>query len=363
MRAAGEKGNGSEEADRRSGDAVGGENDGWGDTYGVPSYLRSKEYEAFCLPEGKLDFERMENGTASEECTRGRDGLWEAMCAEAAEVSRQELILSSFLYTSILAHKSFEKALSFVLSNRLQDATLLSTQLNEIFSASLTEDPSIGLAARSDIVATHERDPACRTLIDALLYFKGYQSIQCVRIAHHLWNKGDYFMAQMLQSRISEVYAVDIHPAANFGSGILLDHATGVVIGETARVGDNCSIMQGVTLGGTGKDTGDRHPKVGKGVLIGPNATVLGNIRIGRGAMIAAGSLVLKSVPDYTMVAGAPAVEVGRVPDGTIPSIAMQQKWTDVSKKRFCDEWEASVREMIGKSSPKADDDFLATSI
>lgn len=305
-------------------------------------------YEEFCSPRGELNFARV-NGARDDE--KSRDKLWEAIRTEAGEVAKTELILSSFLYTSILAHNSFEKALSFVLSNRLQDATLLSTQLNEIFSMALAEDTSIGLAARSDIVATHERDPACRTFVDALLYSKGAQSIQCTRIANHLWKKGDSFMAQMLQSRISEVYAVDIHPAATFGSGILLDHATGVVIGETAKVGDNCSIMQGVTLGGTGKDTGDRHPKVGKGVLIGPNATVLGNIRIGRGAMIAAGSLVLKSVPDYTMVAGAPAVEVGRVPDGTIPSLQMEQRWTDVSKKRFCDEWEASVKDALDRKN------------
>ena len=197
-------------------------NSAWGEHWGVPSYLRSKEYEEFCSPRGEFDFKMIsdynidegdEASSLSEDHIQS-DGLWQVMRSQANEAVKEEMILSSFLYTSILAHSSFEKALAFVLSNRLKDATLLSTQLNEIFVSCLSEDPTIGVAARSDIVATHERDPACRTYIDALLYFKGYQSIQCMRIAHHLWCKGDYFMAQMLQSRISEVYAVDIHPAA-----------------------------------------------------------------------------------------------------------------------------------------------------
>jgi serine O-acetyltransferase len=182
----------------------------------------------------------------------------------------------------------------------------------------------VRLAARCDLSATRARDPACRTHADCLLYFKGYHSLQAYRIAHALHTRGQTLLATALQSRISEVFAVDIHPAARIGRGILLDHGTGVVIGETAVVGDRVSILQGVTLGGTGKESGDRHPKIGEGVLIGAHATILGNIRVGEGAMIAAGSLVLKSVAAHVMVAGAPAKEVGRASDW-FPSLGMRQ--------------------------------------
>ena len=200
------------------------------------------------------------------------------------------------------------------------------------------------------------QDPACEGYSQALLYFKGYHAIQVQRIAHSLWHAGRRILALALQSRGSEVLAVDIHPAAKLGKGVLLDHGTGVVIGETAEVGNNVSILQNVTLGGTGKEHGDRHPKVSDNVLIGANATVLGNIRIGKGAQVAAGSLVLKAVPPKTMVAGSPAKEVGRVSGN--PALNMDQ-WAEGAKSAIekpCDDIfgtavaSAGPNKQIGKS-------------
>ncbi|XP_020248431.1 probable serine acetyltransferase 2 isoform X3 [Asparagus officinalis] len=181
------------------------------------------------------------------------------------------------------------------------------------------------------IEAFKDRDPACGSYSWALLYLKGYHSLQSYRVAHALWNQGRKVLALALQSRISEVFAVDIHPAAKIGEGILLDHGTGLVIGETAVVGNRVSLMQGITLGGTGKETGDRHPKIGHGALIGAGATILGNLSVGEGAMVAAGSLVLKDIPPHSMVAGNPAKIVGRVEEED-PSLSMKH---DAAKDLF----------------------------
>ncbi|KAG2450621.1 hypothetical protein HYH02_004461 [Chlamydomonas schloesseri] len=269
---------------------------------GVPVYLQSTVDFNIC-------------GEESQALTLGRAGemMWKQIRTEAQADANSEPLLSSFLYASILAHDTFEQALAFVLANRLANSTMLSTQLFEIFHNFLSKEPDVRCAALSDLAACRERDPACSSYSHALLYFKGYHAIQTQRIAHALWNRKQKVMALALQSRISEVFAVDIHPAARIGKGVLLDHGTGVVIGETAVIGNNVSILQNVTLGGTGKEIGDRHPKVGDNVLIGACATVLGNIAIGEGAQIAAGSLVLKPVPPHTMVAGSPAKEVGPV--------------------------------------------------
>ena len=234
------------------------------------------------------------------------------------------------MYASILAHDSFPVCLAFVLSARLADTTLLPTELFEVFSGTLASRPEIVAAALADMAAVRQRDPACRAYSQALLYFKGYHALQTQRIAHALWGAGRRMMATALQARCNEVFAVDIHPAARIGRGVLLDHGTGVVVGATAVVGDNVSILQNVTLGGTGKESGDRHPKIGDYVLIGASATVLGNIRVGDGAQIAAGSLVLKPVPAHTMVAGSPAREVGRLTG--LPAIRMEQ-WTECAKQ------------------------------
>ncbi|PRQ47246.1 putative serine O-acetyltransferase [Rosa chinensis] len=259
------------------------------------------------------------------------DPIWDAVREEAKLEAEKEPILSSFLYASILAHDCLEQALGFVLANRLQNPTLLATQLMDIFTNVMMHDRDIQRSARLDVQAFKERDPACLSYCSALLYLKGYHALQVYRVAHSLWSQGRKVLALALQSRVSEVFGVDIHPASKIGEGVLLDHGTGVVIGETAVIGNRVSLMQGVTLGGTGKEIGDRHPKIGEGALIGASATILGNIKIGQGAMIAACSLVLKDVPPHSMVAGIPAKVIGYV-DEKDPSLTMKH---DATKEFF----------------------------
>ena len=249
--------------------------------------------------------------------------LWSTLRQEAERDARNEPLLSSFLFASILSHESFERSLAFILANRLANTTLLATELFELFYETIKAHEVIRDAAQADLCALRERDPACRKYSQALLYFKGYHAIQVQRIAHVLWKQNRKVMAAALQSRSSEVFAVDIHPAAKIGKGVLLDHGTGVVIGETAEIGNNVSILQNVTLGGTGKQHGDRHPKIRDNVLIGASATILGAITIGKGSQVAAGSLVLKPVDPKTMVAGSPAKPVGRVQGN--PALTMEQ--------------------------------------
>lgn len=252
----------------------------------------------------------------------GFDPIWDAVTQEAKSEAEKEPILSSFLYASILSHDCLEQALGFVIANRLQNPTLLATQLMDIFCDVMLHDKDIQRSIRLDVQAFKDRDPACLSYSSALLYLKGYHSLQSYRVAHALWKKGRKVLAFALQSRISEVFGIDIHPAARIGDGILLDHGIGVVIGETAVIGNRVSLMHGVTLGGTGKEIGDRHPKVGEGALIGACATVLGNITIGEGAMIAFGSLILKEVPPHSMVAGTPAKVLGYIAEQD-PSLTM----------------------------------------
>jgi serine O-acetyltransferase len=259
------------------------------------------------------------------------DPIWDAVREEAKLEAEKEPILSSFLYASILSHDCLERALGFVLANRLQNPTLLATQLTDIFGDVMMKDRGIQRSIRMDVQAFKDRDPSCLSYCSALLYLKGFHALQTYRVAHALWNQGRKVLALALQSRISEVFAVDIHPAAKIGEGILLDHGTGLVIGETAVVGNRVSLMQGVTLGGTGNEIGNRHPKIGDGALIGASATILGNIKIGEGAMIASGSLVLKDVSPRSMMAGIPAKVIGYV-DEQDPSLTMKH---DASKGFF----------------------------
>ncbi|PIA46815.1 hypothetical protein AQUCO_01500394v1 [Aquilegia coerulea] len=272
------------------------------------------------------------------------DSIWEAVKAEALLEAEKEPILSSFLYASIMSHDCLERALGFVLANRLQNPILLSTQLMDIFVDVMMNDRGIQRSIRLDVQAFKERDPSCLAYCWVLLYLKGFHSLQSYRIAHALWNSGRKVLALALQSRISEVFGVDIHPAAKIGEGILLDHGTGVVIGETAVIGNRVSLMQAITLGGSGKEIGDRHPKIGQGALIGPSATILGNIRIGDGAMIAAGSLVLKDIPPHSIVAGIPAKVVGYVEEQD-PSMTMKH---DATKEFFLHESPRSVDRCAG---------------
>ncbi|XP_019177217.1 PREDICTED: probable serine acetyltransferase 2 [Ipomoea nil] len=244
------------------------------------------------------------------------DLIWDSVREEAkSEAEKEPAVLSSFLYATILSHDSLERAISFVIANHLQNPTLLAPQLFDIFCGVILHDPEVQRSIRLDLQAFKDRDRSCLSYCSALLYLKAYHSLQTHRIAHSLWNQGRRVLALALQSRTSEVFGVDIHPAAKIGEGILLDGATGIVIGETAVIGNRVSLMQGVTLGGNGKEVGERHPKIGEGAVIGVGATILGNIIIGEGAIIAAGSLVLKDIPPHSMVAGIPAKVIGYVED------------------------------------------------
>ena len=240
-----------------------------------------------------------------------RDPVWSAIREEAARVAASEPLLGSLARSAVLRHTRLEDALSHVLARKLGSDALSALDLREVIEEAMRADPDIGHAVRADLVAVCERDPACRGFFDSLLFFKGFQSIQAHRIAHWLWQHKRSTMALLLQSRVSEVFSVDIHPAVRFGRGIMIDHGTGVVIGETAVVEDDVSMLQGVTLGGTGKESGDRHPKIRRGVLIGAGAKILGNIEIGEGAKIGAGSVVLIPVPAHCTAAGVPARLLG----------------------------------------------------
>ncbi len=253
---------------------------------------------------------------------RTHDPVWATIRHQTKAEVKREPILASYLHATILNHSSLESALSFHMASKLASPSVPALTLHEVIEQAFESDSSIGEAIRSDIQAVQQRDSACSNLLVPFLYFKGFQALQAYRVTHWLWREGQRSLALYLQNQISVVFAVDIHPAARIGRGILLDHATGLVIGETAVVEDNVSIMQSVTLGGTGKETGDRHPKVRTGVLISAGAKILGNIEIGEGAMIAAGSVVLKPVKPHTIVAGVPATIVGK-PNLDQPSLGM----------------------------------------
>lgn len=240
------------------------------------------------------------------------DSTWLTIREETAAEARKEPMLASFLHATILNHDRLESALSFHLAHKLDSPNATALLLREVIDEALEAEPEIGRALRCDLCAIRERDSACDLLSTPFLYYKGYHALQAYRIAHWLWQQGRKSLALYFQNLISMEFGVDIHPAAQIGKGIMLDHATGLVIGETAVVGDNVSIMQSVTLGGTGKEDGDRHPKIGDGVLISAGAKILGNIRIGDGAQVGAGSVVLKDVPAHTTVAGVPAKVVGK---------------------------------------------------
>lgn len=252
------------------------------------------------------------------------DPVWETIRQEAMEGIQREPVLASFLHAVILSHKRLEDALSFQLASKLESVTLPAVSLRELMDEAFTSEPLIGEAVRADLQAVRERDPACRMLCMPLLYFKGFQALQAHRAAHYFWNLERQHLALFLQSRVSDVFAVDIHPAARIGKGILIDHATGLVIGETAVVGDNVSMLHAVTLGGTGKVRGDRHPKVQDGVLIAAGAKVLGNVIVGEGAKVASGAVVLRDVPPRTTVAGIPARPIGPMLE-EVPALAMDQ--------------------------------------
>ncbi|MDB5528528.1 MAG: cysE [Devosia sp.] len=252
------------------------------------------------------------------------DPVWDAVRAGARQVIATEPSLANLVISAVLNHETFEQALAHRIAARLDHEDVSADIIRQTFAEVIADTPKIGTDARVDLAATLERDPACHRAVEPLLYFKGYQAIQTHRFAHALFLAGRRDFALYLQSRASIVFQVDINPAVRIGQGIMLDHGTGLVIGETAVVGDNVSLLQGITLGGTGKADQDRHPKIGNGVLIGAGAKVLGNIKVGDCSRIGAGSVVLKEVPPRTTVAGVPAKVIGEAGCAQ-PALVMDQ--------------------------------------
>jgi len=239
------------------------------------------------------------------------DPVWDRMTTEAEQAIRDEPLLGGQIHSALLHHPSIENALAYRIAMKLANSEMSEQLLREICDEAYASDQTLANAARADIVATYERDPACHRFIQPMLYFKGFQAVQAYRVAHWLWMEGRRDLSYFFQMRSSEVFGIDIHPAARIGQGIMIDHAHSIVIGETAVVGNNVSMLHSVTLGGTGKEDDDRHPKIGDGVLIGAGAKVLGNIHIGHCCRIAAGSVVLHDVEPCKTVAGVPAKVVG----------------------------------------------------
>jgi len=252
------------------------------------------------------------------------DPVWSRIQEEAREAVKSEPLLGGLIHSSLLHHGTMERALAYRFSLKLASGEMSEQILREIADEAYSSEPDLGQAARADLVAVYDRDPACHRFLQPILFFKGYQAIQAYRVGHWLWTIGRTDLAYFVQMRVSEVFGVDIHPAARMGRGIMVDHAHSIVIGETAVVGDNVSMLHSVTLGGTGKEDGDRHPKIGDGVMIGAGAKVLGNISVGHCSRIAAGSVVLEDVPPCTTVAGVPARVIGTAGCDR-PSVMMDQ--------------------------------------
>ena len=257
------------------------------------------------------------------------DPVWVQIRGEAEDVARREPELATFIYSTVLYHDTLEAAVVHRVAERLDSSEVSAELIRQAYADALEDEPSIGAAFRADVVATVDRDPAATRLLEPVLYFKGFHAIQAHRLAHWLWGKGRRDFAYYLQSRSSAVFQTDINPAVPIGRGIFLDHATGLVVGETAVIEDDVSMLQEVTLGGTGKEDGDRHPKIRRGVMIGAGAKILGNIEVGHCARVASGSVVLKPVPHNTTVAGVPAKVIGEAgcPE---PSRTMDQMFQDL---------------------------------
>lgn len=264
------------------------------------------------------------NELRSGEKLKAMDPIWDSLREEARIAAQAEPLLAAFLYSTVLNQRSLEESVIHRVCERLDHPDLQANLLHQIFDEMLEDWPEWGGILRVDIQAVYDRDPACLRFLDAVLYFKGFHAIQTHRLANWLYTKGRRDLSLYLQSRSSSVFQTDINPAARIGKGFFLDHATGLVVGETAVIGDNVSILHNVTLGGTGKEGGDRHPKIGDGVMIGAGAKILGNIHIGHCSRIAAGSVVLKPVPPKSTVAGVPAKVIGEAGCNE-PSRAMDQ--------------------------------------
>jgi serine O-acetyltransferase len=247
------------------------------------------------------------------------DPVWASMRDDAESWALDESALASWLHTAVLDQAAFQDALAFLMSQKLGGPEISALSLYQVLHDVVNKDRWVVDAARADLSATYERDPACTSYLEPFIFYKGYQALQAHRIAHWLWTHGRETLAHYIQSRVSEVLQVDIHPASRIGKGIMIDH-------ETAVICDGVSLLHGVTLGGTGKERGNRHPTIGTGTMIGAGAAILGNITIGSCCRIGAGSVVLKDVPDNTTVAGVPAKEVGEAGCDQ-PAMAMDQKF------------------------------------
>ena len=249
--------------------------------------------------------------TAADGKVQAYDPIWSEIRREATSAMASEPALGSFIFATLLSHDRLEDAICHRLAQRLDHSEVEAVLINQTFQSVLDKRPELGGIFRADLAAVFERDPACNRYIDPLLYFKGFHALATHRFANALWHDGRRDFALFLQSQSSRTFGVDIHPAARLGRGLMFDHATGIVVGETAVIGDHCSLLHGVTLGGSGKEGGDRHPKIGDNVMIGAGAKVLGNISIGNCCRVAAGSVVLQDVPPQSTVAGVPARIVG----------------------------------------------------
>lgn len=275
------------------------------------------------VPEPRID--HREHATSA---LRTADAVWLRIRKEAGEMVLREPQLERFIESSILRHDMLESAVIHRIAARLDGPDLPLESIRQAYCSALESQPELGADFRADLIATFDRDPATERFIEPLLYFKGFHAIQTHRLAHWLWRAGRRDFAYYLQSRASAVFQCDIHPAARIGRGIFLDHATGLVVGETALIEDDVSMLHGVTLGGTGKQSGDRHPKIRHGVLIGAGAKILGNIEVGPCARVAAGSVVLRPVPRNVTVAGVPAKVIGEAGCAE-PSRTMDQLLSD----------------------------------
>lgn len=254
-----------------------------------------------------------------------QEALWQRLRVEARALAEGEPAMASKLHMTVLMHDRLEKSMAFLLANKLSSETLLATQLTRLVREAYEDDPSLMDAAVADLQAVYERDPACDSYIQCMLFFKGFQAIQSQRVAHWMWLRGRRALALALQSRMSEVFSVDVHPAARIGRGVMMDHATGIVIGETAVIGDNVSMLHHVTLGGSGTGHGSRHPVVGNGVLLGAGVSVLGPVVVGACSKIGAGSVVVTSLPPHVVAVGVPAKVVKRLADFEEPVAEMDQ--------------------------------------
>ncbi len=250
--------------------------------------------------------------------------VWAEIRRLAIEESEREPVLSAHLYDLVIRHRGYPEALAYLIAAGLADNVFNVGAMSDLASETIQRNPVIVTASLYDLDAAVARDPACENVLVPFLYYKGFRALQGYRVAHALWASGRAGLARFLQSRIADVFAMDIHPAARIGQGIFIDHGTGIVIGETSVVEDDVSMLQSVTLGGTGKQTGDRHPKIRRGVMIGAGAKILGNIEVGEGSKVASGSVVLAPVPPHTTVAGVPAKQVGK-PLAEVPAFDMKQ--------------------------------------